>query len=270
MSLLTERADVLGCSIDRVDMSEAAERCDRFVRTRAGAQHMAVNAAKIVAMRHDHTLHQLVDRCELITADGQAVVWASRLLGDPLPTRVAGIDLMLALLALAEDRGYRVYVLGAQRDVLELAIAHLRELHPRLAFAGYRDGYFSDAQEPSVVAEIRAARPDLLFVAMSTPRKEYFLGRWGSELDVPFSMGVGGAIDVVAGVTKRAPRSLQRLGLEWAFRLAQEPRRLFRRYLVTNSEFVALTLRGMAELKARRAARARWPGRHRRPPAPRS
>ena len=183
MTLLADRAEVLGCSIDRVDMSEAAERCDRFVRTRAGAQHMAVNAAKIVAMRHDEALHRLVDGCELITADGQAVVWASRLLGDPLPTRVAGIDLMLELLALAEDRGYRVYVLGARRDVLELAVARLRELHPRLEFAGYRDGYFSDADEPSVAAEIRAARPDLLFVAMSTPRKEYFLGRWGPELD---------------------------------------------------------------------------------------
>ena len=242
MTVVGDRAEVLGCSIDRVDMSEAAERCDRFVRTRAGAQHMAVNAAKIVAMRHDDALHRLVDRCELITADGQAVVWASRLLGDPLPTRVAGIDLMLELLA----------------------------LHPRLEFAGYRDGYFSDADEPSVVAEIHAARPDLLFVAMSTPRKEYFLGRWGPELDVPFSMGVGGAIDVVAGVTKRAPRSLQRLGLEWAFRLAQEPRRLFRRYLVTNSEFVALTLRDLTGLRARRAARARWRGRHPRPPAARS
>jgi N-acetylglucosaminyldiphosphoundecaprenol N-acetyl-beta-D-mannosaminyltransferase len=197
-------------------------------------------------------------------------VWASRLLGDPLPTRVAGIDLMLELLTLAEERGYRVYVLGARRDVLEQAIGRLRKLHPLLEFAGCRDGYFSDADEPSVVAEIRAAHPDLLFVAMSTPRKEYFLGRWGPELDVPFSMGVGGAIDVVAGVTKRAPPSLQRLGLEWAFRLAQEPRRLFRRYLVTNSEFVALTLRDLAELRARRAARGHWRRPRRRPPAPRS
>ena len=97
-----ERVEVLGCAIDRVDMEEAARRCDRFVRTRAHAQHMAINAAKIVAMRHNDALHRLVDRCELVTADGQAVVWASRLLGDPLPARVAGIDLMLELLALSE------------------------------------------------------------------------------------------------------------------------------------------------------------------------
>jgi N-acetylglucosaminyldiphosphoundecaprenol N-acetyl-beta-D-mannosaminyltransferase len=136
-----------------------------------------------------------------------------------------------------------VYVLGARQDVLERALAQLRARHPRLRVAGHRDGYFSEAEEPSVAAQIRAARPDLLFVAMSTPRKEYFLGRWGPELDVPFSMGVGGAVDVIAGITKRAPRILQRLGLEWAFRLAQEPRRLFRRYLVTNVAFLGLTLR---------------------------
>ena len=102
MIAVADRAEVLGCEIDRIDMAEAARRCDGYVRTRAGAQHMAVNAAKIVAMRHDAALRGLVDACELITADGQAVVWASRLLGDPLPVRVAGIDLMHELLALAE------------------------------------------------------------------------------------------------------------------------------------------------------------------------
>ena len=253
MTLVADRAQVLGCAIDRVDMSEAARRCDRFIRERAGAQHMAINAAKIVAARHDPELRALIAHCELITADGQSVVWASRLLGDPLPARVAGIDLMLELLALAEARGYRVYLLGARPETLRMALQRLRERHPRLVVAGYRDGYFSDEEEPFVAAEIRAARADLLFVGMPTPRKEYFIGRWGPELGVAFSMGVGGAIDVVAGVTRRAPRLLQRMGLEWAFRLAQEPRRLMRRYMVTNSEFVALTLHDVREIRGRRA-----------------
>ena len=252
MTVTADRAEVLGCAIDRVDMEEATRRCDRFIRDRAGAQHMAINAAKIVAMRHDPELRALIDRCELVTADGQAVVWASRLLGDPLPARVAGIDLMLELLALAERRGYRVYVLGARPETMRSAVARLRERHPRLIVAGYRDGYFSNDEEPLVAAEIRAARSDVLFVAMPTPRKEYFIGHWGSELGVAFSMGVGGAIDVVAGVTRRAPRLLQRLGLEWAFRLAQEPRRLIRRYLVTNSQFVALAVRDLAQARRRR------------------
>jgi N-acetylglucosaminyldiphosphoundecaprenol N-acetyl-beta-D-mannosaminyltransferase len=160
---------------------------------------------------------------------------------------------MLELLALAEERGYRVYLLGARADALRTAVEKIRERHPRLVIAGYRDGYFSDEEEPFVAAEIRAAHSDLLFVAMPTPRKEYFIGRWGAELGVAFSMGVGGAIDVIAGVTRRAPRWMQRMGLEWAFRLAQEPRRLMRRYVVTNSEFVALTLRDLGHSRRRRS-----------------
>jgi N-acetylglucosaminyldiphosphoundecaprenol N-acetyl-beta-D-mannosaminyltransferase len=237
------RAEVLGCEIDRVDMREAVARCDTYIRERSRAQHMAVNAGKIVLSHRHHELLRLINGCDLVTADGQAVVWASRALGDPLPARVTGIDLMEHLLALADRRGYRVFILGARPEVLALAVARLRTRHPRLAIAGCRDGYFSAMEEPQVVAQIRAARPDLLFVAMPSPRKEYFLGRWQSRLDVPLSMGVGGAIDVLAGRTRRAPHRLQRLGLEWAFRVAQEPRRLGKRYLITNSAFVWLTLR---------------------------
>jgi N-acetylglucosaminyldiphosphoundecaprenol N-acetyl-beta-D-mannosaminyltransferase len=239
-----ERVDVLGCRIDPVDMGAAVTLCDSYVREGAHAQHMAVNAAKIVSSRRHRDLQRLINESDIVTADGQAVVWASRLLGDPLPSRVTGVDLMEQLLALAERRGYRVFLLGARPEVLELAVRRLRARHPRLALVGWHDGYFSRDAEPAVVARVRSARPDLLFVAMPTPRKEYFLARCGADLAVPFSMGVGGAIDVIAGTTRRAPRTVQRLGLEWAFRVAQEPRRLWRRYLITNALFVWLTLRG--------------------------
>ena len=237
---LPPRARVLGCEIDRLDMRAALERCEHHIEARVPAQHMAVNAAKIVAMQDDMDLLRLVNNCELVTADGQAVVWASRLLGDRLPTRVTGIDLMHELLALAERKGYGVYVLGARAEVLEQAVIRIRGQHPELRVVGYRDGYFSEQEEREVVADIRGTRPDLLFVAMPSPRKEHFIGRWRMDLDIPFCMGVGGSIDVIAGVTRRAPRPVQRLGLEWAYRLAQEPRRLLRRYLVSNWRFVAL------------------------------
>jgi N-acetylglucosaminyldiphosphoundecaprenol N-acetyl-beta-D-mannosaminyltransferase len=248
----TPRAIVLGCAIDRVTMSEAVDRCERYVSAGGFAQHMAINAAKLVSMRDDAELRDIIARCELVTADGQAVVWASKVLGDALPERVAGIDLMDALLDRAAKRGWAVYFLGAKPDVLERAVVRLRERHPGLRVAGTRDGYFSEAEEPAVAEAIREARPQLLFVAMPSPKKEYFLGTYGPRMSVPFVMGVGGSIDVMAGLTRRAPRLMQRAGLEWLFRLAQEPRRMFRRYLLTNVRFIALVARALT----RRAAPA--------------
>jgi N-acetylglucosaminyldiphosphoundecaprenol N-acetyl-beta-D-mannosaminyltransferase len=242
---MSPRAAILGCAIDRLDMRATLSAVEQAIAERRYTQHMAINAAKLVTMEDDRRLREIVAGCELVNADGQSVVWASRLLRDPLPERVAGIDLMHALVGLAEERGYRVYFLGARAVVLERALERLREQHPRLVIAGARDGYFGDDEEAEVCSDIRASRPDILFVAMSSPRKEYFLGAHGADLGAPFVMGVGGSIDVVAGVTRRAPLLWQRLGLEWLFRLLQEPRRMFRRYAVTNARFAFLVGRAL-------------------------
>jgi N-acetylglucosaminyldiphosphoundecaprenol N-acetyl-beta-D-mannosaminyltransferase len=225
-------------------MDEALARCEDAIAAGDGYfQHMSVNAAKLVALHGDSELRAAIEACGLVTADGQSVVWASRLLGGNAPERVAGIDLMQRLCAAADEKGYRIYILGARREVLDAALAQLRQRYPRLTVAGSRDGYYDDSEAAAVCEEIRAARADILFVAMSSPRKEYFLGEQGPDLGVPFAMGVGGSVDVIAGVTRRAPRLLQRLGLEWAYRLAQEPRRLGRRYLGTNFRFAMMVLR---------------------------
>lgn len=237
---MTGKAHILGCAIDRLDLAETVAAIERTIDARSYTQHMAVNAAKVVAMRNDPELCRIVDGCALVSADGQSVVWAARLLGDPLPERVAGIDLMIGLLGLAERRGYRVYFLGARSDVLAVAMKRLHEKYPRLQIAGARDGYFEDCEAEAVCQAIRESHADLLFVAMSSPRKEYFLGSYGALVGAPFVMGVGGSIDVIAGVTRRAPVLMQRLGLEWLFRLVQEPRRMFRRYAVTNARFIGL------------------------------
>jgi N-acetylglucosaminyldiphosphoundecaprenol N-acetyl-beta-D-mannosaminyltransferase len=188
-------------------------------------------------------------------------VWASRVLRDRLPERVAGIDLMYELLALAERRGFGVYFLGARRDVLDRALLRIRTSHPELRVTGSRDGYFDDAQTEDICDAIRASAPDVVFVAMSSPRKEYFLGEHGPRLGASFVMGVGGAIDVVAGVTRRAPLAWQRLGLEWLYRLLQEPQRMFRRYAVTNARFAWLLARELLRRGAPSAERtgALWP-----------
>jgi N-acetylglucosaminyldiphosphoundecaprenol N-acetyl-beta-D-mannosaminyltransferase len=239
------RVSVLGCPLDAVTMDEAVERCEQAIASGRYLQHMSVNAAKLVAAEDDPQLRDEVAGAGLITADGQSVVWAAALLGAPLPERVAGIDLMARLLAAAEANGHRVYILGARREVLDAALHRISELHPRLAPAGSHDGYFDESEVGRVCDEIRAVRPDILFVAMSSPRKERFLAEHGPGLGVPFAMGVGGSVDVIAGVTRRAPPLLRRLGLEWAYRLAQEPQRLAGRYLRTNGRFIWMVLRGV-------------------------
>lgn len=238
-----ERIDVLGCQIDRLDMTETLERCDDIIASRTYAQHMAINAAKLVSMKSDVELTEIVNDCALVNADGQAVVWAAKFLGTPLPERVAGVDLMHELIARAEERGYRVYFLGAKHEVLEQAVANITARHPDLQVAGFRDGYFDESEDTSVAATIAATQADILFVAMPSPRKEKFLGRHGVSTAVPFVMGVGGSIDIEAGITRRAPRVWQVLGLEWLYRVYQEPRRMIGRYARSNGRFLALVLK---------------------------
>jgi N-acetylglucosaminyldiphosphoundecaprenol N-acetyl-beta-D-mannosaminyltransferase len=237
---MTSKANILGCPIDRLDMAATVERCGELIEAGDVSQHMAINAAKLVAMADDPQLREIVSRCSLVNADGQAVIWASRIIGDPLPGRVAGIDLMEELLGLAYRRGYRVYILGARQHVLEKAIEAITDRYPGIQLVGFRDGYFSPEEDAQVAAEIARHNPDLLFVAISSPRKEYFLGTYGAEIGAALLMGVGGSIDVIAGVTKRAPKQLQTIGFEWLFRLLQEPRRMFPRYARTNTRFIWL------------------------------
>jgi N-acetylglucosaminyldiphosphoundecaprenol N-acetyl-beta-D-mannosaminyltransferase len=244
------RRRMLGCEIDPVDMDQAVARVDGAIRERRFLRHADLNGAIVVAMRDDEPMRASICGAGLVVADGQSVVWASRLLGQHLPARVPGIDLMHRTIELAEARGYSIYVLGARQEVLDRAVERLRNDHPALRIAGHRDGYFDESQDAAVAGEIRRSGADILYVAIGSPRKEHFLGRHGPQLGVPYVMGVGGSIDVVAGVTRRAPVWLQRLGLEWAFRLVQEPRRLFRRYLVTNVRFLVLVAREAARRRA--------------------
>jgi N-acetylglucosaminyldiphosphoundecaprenol N-acetyl-beta-D-mannosaminyltransferase len=245
MAVTPRRARILECDIDPVTMDQALDRVASAIGSRSYCRHVAINAAKLVALQHDARLREIVNSCELVTADGQAVVWASRLLRDPVPERVTGIDLMEALFARAEERGWRVYILGARDDVLAAAVQRIRARHPGLRIVGCRDGYFEAVDDGAVAESIRRTGAQLLFVAISSPRKEHFIAAHGRDVGAPFVMGVGGAIDVVAGRCRRAPVLCQRLGLEWLFRLAQEPRRLSRRYATTNLRFVLLVAHGL-------------------------
>ena len=244
---------MLGCAVDVVTMEQAVARAEQAIRERQTCQHVAINAAKLVKYQHDETLRSALDGCELATADGQAVVWAARLLGHSLPERVAGIDLMEELLRTARSSAYRVFLLGARPAVVDGAARAIEARFPGIVLAGSHHGYFTVAEENDVVRLVATCAPDILFVALETPAKELFLARHRVQLGVPFVMGVGGAFDVLAGERRRAPRLFQRLGLEWFYRLAQDPRRLAGRYIMGNSKFIWLVLREFTRTRLGRA-----------------
>lgn len=251
-TIVTARETFLGCPIDLLTMKETLEVAANAMRRRNLVVHTGMNVAKLVDMRRDPLLCADVGGSDVIGIDGMGVVWGARLLGLPIPERVPGIDLMEELLRLCAREGFRPYLLGARRDVLVRAVENLTRRFPSLQLAGYRDGYFTAADEAEVVRSIREAGADCLFIGISSPKKERFVGNYAGELGVPFVMGVGGSLDVVAGLVRRAPIWVRRAGVEWAYRVAQEPRRMWWRYLRTNCVFLGL----MARELARRAFRS--------------
>jgi len=210
-----------------------------------------INVAKLVNMRSDPLLRDSVESSDMVLTDGAPLVWLSRLKGTALPERVAGIDLMFELFKLADERALRVYLLGARRETLEGVVARARRDYPRMILVGRRDGYFSQAEEEEAACDIRDAHPHILLVAMSSPKKEIFMKRWAAMMNVPVCHGVGGSFDVIAGVTRRAPKWMQRCGLEWFYRVLQEPRRMWKRYLVTNTLFTLMALRDLFQRPAK-------------------
>lgn len=253
-----ETSSILGCRVDPVTMQAALDWCLDACRHRGPARIvLTANASHLVAMQDDPALRDAALAADLVTADGMSIVWAGRLLGMRVPERVAGIDLMTGLLERASRQGLRVFLLGARPALLERFVAWCRAAYPGLQIAGWRDGYFGPAEHEAVVRQVAESGADMLFVAMPSPFKDVWCERHRARLGVRLIMGVGGAFDVLAGAVPRAPRALQQTGLEWAWRLALEPRRLWRRYLYGNSRFLWLVAR-QALRADRRAALALW------------
>jgi N-acetylglucosaminyldiphosphoundecaprenol N-acetyl-beta-D-mannosaminyltransferase len=242
---------LFGIPICAESMSDALERVHEAISSRGRLHIGVVNAAKIVHMRQDAELFSAVAGSDVIYADGMSVVWASRLLKLPLPERIAGIDLMTGILERGDAAGYRVFCLGATEDVLDKVRNAFAEKYSGVTIAGSHHGYFDESGEEAVARLIKSSRADVLFVAITSPKKERFMAKWASYIDVPVVHGVGGSFDVVAGIVERAPVMWQRLGLEWLYRVKQEPRRLWKRYLVTNALFLKLLI--SEKLKAARA-----------------
>lgn len=247
---MKKRIQVLGTPVDNLTMTETLDIIKNAIETKGHLHHSVVNAGKIVLMQNNPQLKQSVESADLINADGAGVVLASKLLGNPLVERVTGIDLMEKIVEMAYVNKYKIFFFGAKEEVIQkLVDKYLRKYNYDI-IAGFRNGYFVKAQEPVIAQQIADSKANILFVAMTSPLKENFLFENREVLrSVNFTMGVGGSFDVIAGYVKRAPRWMQNSGLEWFYRVYQEPKRMFKRYLVGNAKFMYLTLQYSLGLK---------------------
>lgn len=241
---MINKINILNTSIDNLTMIETLDFVKESIECNKQVNHVVVNAGKIVSMQDDLELRESVNNSDIINADGQAVVWASKILGKPLKERVAGIDLMVNLVELAYKKEYKVFFFGAKEEIVKKVVEKYANHYSPNIVAGYRNGYFKREEEKQIAEQIANSGANILFVAISSPTKENFLYQNKEILKkVNFVMGVGGSFDVVSGLVKRAPVWMRKSGLEWFYRFIQEPKRMWRRYLIGNSKFIFLVFK---------------------------
>lgn len=232
------RINIFNVNIDVLTMKETVSLVEQYIIRKEPLHLMGVNADKINELNKNPRMKEIVNSCGIINADGASVVMASKFLNNPLPERVAGIDLMQELVAMCARSNYSVYFLGAKEEVVTKTAEVLKKQHPNLNIAGIHDGYFSEDQWIEVSKELKELKPDVVFVGITSPIKEYLIEFLQNDGNVSVFMGVGGSFDVISGNISRAPSWMQNNNLEWLYRVMQEPRRLFMRYFVGNFIFV--------------------------------
>jgi N-acetylglucosaminyldiphosphoundecaprenol N-acetyl-beta-D-mannosaminyltransferase len=224
-----EKVNILGIAVSRLNMRQTVESVCQAWKSGGKAFHVVTaNAEMLYRCRKDKALAEIVKAADLVTADGAGVVLASKLLGFPIPQRVAGFDLMTECLKEAASGSAPVYFLGSHPQVLEQAVHNAREQYPGLNVVGSHHGYFTEKDENAILGDICLCRPSLLLVAMGVPRQEQWISRYKIKLPPCAAIGVGGSFDVLSGKTRRAPLWMQKAGLEWFYRFLKEPSRLGR------------------------------------------
>jgi len=226
--IVRTRVAVLNIMIDVVTMEEAVGRLEEFIAVQKPHLVVTPNAEMIMMANDDKDLAQIINNADLVVPDGAGVVWAARYNGDVMPERVAGYDLVQNLLVASATRKYRIYMLGGAPGIVDKARLVAMERYPGVQIVGTRHGFFSKSDEPEILSNIKACRPDILLVALGVPRQEKWLSEYSTQIAVPVAIGVGGTFDVMAGTVRRAPLWMQNANLEWLYRLLSEPKRAIR------------------------------------------
>ncbi|MDD6133468.1 MAG: WecB/TagA/CpsF family glycosyltransferase [Selenomonadaceae bacterium] len=222
---MSDKIDILGVNVDPVTMSQAVARVQDYMDGKQNVLIATANAEMIMRATHDKELRDILNDAALVVPDGAGTVWAAHHLGHDMPERVAGFDLAQELMRIAPQKKRRIFFFGSAPGVAEKAKAKAEKLYPGIEIVGVRNGFFTEKDEPEIIAQIKEAKPDLLLAALGVPKQEKWLHKHKEELGVPVSIGVGGTLDVMAGVMKRAPLWMQKAKLEWLFRGMLQPKR---------------------------------------------
>lgn len=222
---MSDKINILGVNVDPVTMSQAVAQVQDYMDEKQNVLIATANAEMIMRATHDKELQDILNDAALVVPDGAGTVWAAHHLGHDMPERVAGFDLAQELMRIAPKKKRRVFFFGSAPGVAEKAKAKAEELYPGIEIVGVRNGFFTEKDEPEIIAQIKEAKPDLLLAALGVPKQEKWLYKHKEELGVPVSIGVGGTLDVMAGVMKRAPLWMQKAKLEWLFRGMLQPKR---------------------------------------------
>ncbi|MBC1230334.1 WecB/TagA/CpsF family glycosyltransferase [Listeria booriae] len=247
---MTQRIQFLEANLDTWTFNETIDQIETHIHLQKPIHHTGINADKINLMKKNPRFKKIINDAALINPDGMSVVLAAKLCKQPQLERVAGIDIMIRMLEIAATKGYRVYFLGTSQPILEKLIHRVNQDYPTLTIAGYHHGFFQPEEEARVVTDVRNSQADLLFIALPSPQKEFFVDTHMNDMNVPVSIGVGGSFDVIAGEIKRAPRWMQKCSLEWFYRMIQEPKRLGKRYLIGNTVFLGHVLQAKMARKS--------------------
>lgn len=222
---MPKKVTILGVPVDVITMGEAVARIDGFIEKRTPVLVATANAEMLMRATHDGALRRILQGAAMVTPDGAGTVWAAHHLGHAMPERVAGYDMVQELMREAPAKHRRIFFFGSAPGVADKAKKKAEQLYPGIEIVGTRNGFFTAADEPAIIEEIKAAHPDILLAALGVPKQEKWLAKHLGELGVPVAIGVGGTFDVMAGVMKRAPRWMQRAKLEWLFRGMMQPQR---------------------------------------------